>query len=62
MAKYDRCEICDYTEADGSPLLGVNPREQGKVRQTGVGEYLCDYCVSTVGQCLNELEKGEDED
>lgn len=60
MAKHDHCNICDYTEASGSPSAGINPGRNGKVRRHG-DDLLCDTCVGAVGQNYTDLVMGEDE-
>ena len=47
MARFDRCEICDYSEVNGSGIAGLNPGEAGRVRQHPNG-MLCDICSSTI--------------
>lgn len=51
MAKYDRCEICDYSEALGSGLAGTNPGQQGRVRRHGDG-LLCDTCSREIHETI----------
>lgn len=51
MAKYDRCEICDYSEQFGSGLAGTNPGEQGRVRLHGTNMY-CDKCSTEIHQTI----------
>lgn len=47
MARFDRCSICDYTEADGSSLSGVPPGANGKVRMVG-NDTLCQVCSTEI--------------
>ena len=49
MARFDRCRVCDYTESNGSPTLGINPGQYGKVRRFGE-DYLCDACSFSIDQ------------
>lgn len=51
MAVYDRCILCDYSEAGGSTYMNVPPRQNGKVRQHSVRGHLpvfyCESCWPT---------------
>lgn len=51
MARFDRCRICDYSEATGSSIAGLVPRENGKVRRYEE-DLLCDVCANTIDQTL----------
>lgn len=59
MAHNDRCVICDYSEHEGAPALGILPRGNGKVRLQGT-EMRCDVCHSTVGRTIYELSLQDD--
>ena len=62
MARFDRCEICDYSEQNGSGYHGTNPHSQGRVRQYG-DQMLCRECheiiLETVYEGILEEEKDE---
>lgn len=58
MARFDRCRVCDYTEAMGSGSIGVNPGGHGKVRRFGE-DYLCDACSTVIDKTAYELVKTE---
>ena len=62
MARFDRCEICDYSEQNGSGYHGTNPRSQGRVRLYG-DQMLCRECheiiLETVYEGILEEEKNE---
>ena len=61
MAKFDRCGICDYSEADGSFYANEAPSTK-KVRYISERlEYFCDDCYSSVAQTLAEMTR-DDED
>ena len=49
MARYDRCEYCDYCQETGSQYAGVAPGQNGAVRLRWQGIYagmlLCDACI-----------------
>jgi hypothetical protein len=60
MAKYDRCSICDYSEGNGSSIMGVPPGGNGKVRLYD-NDFLCDACFSTSYQNFVDLVKDEED-
>lgn len=54
MARQDRCVVCDYSEAEGSPALGIRPGGYGRVRMTR-GEPHCESCLDAIGENLHDL-------
>jgi hypothetical protein len=61
MARFDRCSICDYSEAHGSSIAGLPPGHNGKVRRHG-DDLLCDTCLYSIGDTLSGLEKEDKEE
>lgn len=59
MARFDRCSVCDYSEADGSSLAGVRSGKNGKVRRY-THDYLCDTCHFHVVDTYKELTEETD--
>lgn len=59
MARMDRCAVCDYSEANGSGIAGVNPGAHGRVRRYGT-DTLCDACIAVTAQTLKGYEKDEE--
>lgn len=60
MARFDRCSVCDYTEADGSDTAGVAPGQNGKVRRFE-NDYLCYTCLYHVADTYKELMDTDEE-
>jgi hypothetical protein len=58
MARFDRCRVCDYTEAMGSGNIGVSPGGHGKVRRFAE-DFLCDACSQAIDQAAYQLVKTE---
>lgn len=54
LARFDRCTICDYTEATGSAILGLNPGKNGKVRKHG-NDLLCGACSEAITKASYDL-------
>jgi hypothetical protein len=55
------CQICDYSEHEGSPLLGSPPSRHNKVRYFKPWDgFYCSECISTVVSVIVE-DKLEDE-
>lgn len=51
MSKFDRCEICDYTENNGSALTGAVPGENGNVLfSPNLEQLLCRTCRTIVAE------------
>lgn len=49
MAKFDRCEICDYNGSTGSHYANAPPGSKGAVRWSGYSDkYLCDECRMSI--------------
>jgi hypothetical protein len=61
MARFDRCSICDYDQATGSALTGVNPNANGKVRRYNEDQ-LCDKCASEINKAHFDLKPPEEID
>jgi hypothetical protein len=61
MAKHDHCNICDYSEANGSTAGNTRPGSNGKVRRHGE-DMLCDACISAVSDNLQELSREDKDD
>jgi hypothetical protein len=57
MARWDRCECCDYSQDQGSSYAGVNPGQNGVVRMRPSGELLCDPCWGKPVQKSSLLDK-----
>lgn len=56
MARFDRCAICDYTEATGSAILGISPGKNGKVRLARErGDMRCEACQSEIKKAAIDL-------
>ena len=54
MARFDRCSVCNYCQADGDYPSGVVRRYEN--------DYLCDGCFQAIRQNLKDItppEKGE---
>ncbi len=60
MGKTDRCVLCDYTEAGGSPSIQVKPNEHGRVRKNR-GEHFCERCLDEIGENLFSISQDDDE-
>ena len=54
MARFDRCIICDYSEASGSSIMGLNPGANGKVRRHD-DDLRCDRCQSEITQAAFDM-------
>lgn len=61
MARFDRCRICDYTQAHGSQLLSIPPNGNGKVRRYGE-DMLCDTCSNVIANACLDLRPPEETD
>ncbi len=61
MPKQDHCEICDYTENEGSAFGGAMPYANGKVRRY-FSELLCDACIAVIEENRRDLEEQNEED
>jgi rubredoxin len=53
MARFDRCRICDYSEAEGSGIAGVSPGRYGRVRRWK-DDALCDKCMTNIKDTFAE--------
>lgn len=63
MALHDRCEICAYTEHEGSPSgipSGINGKVKIRTLNSGSQELLCDTCFTSIIDTLLELEKDDE--
>lgn len=61
MAKLDRCELCDYTESEGSLLANVAPYAHGKVRYNhSAGQMLCQMCEGVIIDTLMDFVEEDD--
>lgn len=61
MAHFDRCNICDYKQQEGSSYAGVGPGRHGKVRRYGENIFLCDECISVISETLGEFYIADEE-
>lgn len=62
MGKYDRCVICDYTEAEGSSYANVLAGENGRVRlHPHTLEYYCSACEVEISNTIEEDEYDQKE-
>lgn len=61
MARFDRCNICDYSEQNGSSLAGVNPGANGRVRRFG-DDLLCDTCSLSIDRARVDLREPKEVD
>jgi len=61
MARFDRCNVCDYQESTGSSIAGVSPGSNGKVRRYNE-DYLCDTCAAAVDRARFDLRPPQETD
>lgn len=54
MARFDRCDICDYSQDLGSEMAAIPPRANGRVT-FDVDRYLCQKCKDSIAQAAFDL-------
>lgn len=60
--RFDRCVICDYTEAGGSFYSGADPSSNRVRYNEDTDEFLCTQCEGFISEAVGEFPEDENDE